>query len=227
MSEKIDPNMFADIDTADTSDELSRQQETLHPKTQMVLDKQLEIIRTGEEFLKNFRQLMVEANTVCAALKKELEKAHSVEVKLCTEDQTALNTKVQELVSSVTTATGTCSSTVTTISEETKQNFNTVYEGIGKKMKDDVNAYMKKRVGDTINEIDTHCSAMEDKVKGHFMSNTTYFLHYFLFVVSCVFGFWGAWHFVPYYMTEAMGWTLVAIAGIAAYGLLIYKLRDM
>lgn len=223
----IDPELFADVEVEDCSDKSSGQEETLQPKTQMVLDKQLEIIRNGEEFLQNFRKLVVEAKTVSAALKKELEKSHSVELKLSTEDQTALNTKVQELVSSVTTATGTCSSTVTTISEETKQNFNTVYEGIGKKMKDDVNAYMKKRVGDTINEIDTHCNAMEDKVKGHFMSNTTYVLHYFLLVVSCAFGFWGAWHFVPNHITEAMGWAIVAIVGIAAYGLLMYKLRDM
>lgn len=223
----IDPELFADIEIEDCSDKSSGQEEALQPKTQMVLDKQLEIIRDGDKFIEDLRKFFVLANSVKRALRKELNAAHSVELKLCAEDQTALNTKVQELVSSVTTATGTCSSTVTTISEETKQNFNTVYEGIGKKMKEDVNAYMKMRVGDTINEIDTHCSAMEDKVKGHFMSNTTYVLHYFLLVVSCAFGFWGAWHFVPSYMTEAMGWALVAIAGITAYGLLMYKLRDM
>lgn len=223
----IDPELFADVEVEDCSDKSSGQEEALLPKTQMVLDKQLEIIRNGDKFIEDLRKFFVLANSVKRALRKELNAAHSVELKLCAEDQTALNSKVQELVSSVTTATETCSSTVTTISEETKQNFNTVYEGIGKKMKEDVNAYMKKRVGDTINEIDTHCSAMEDRVKGHFMSNSTYFLHYFLLVVSCVFGFWGAWLFVPIYMTQAMGWALVAIVGIAAYGLLIYKLRDM
>lgn len=223
----IDPELFADIEVEGCSDKSSGPEEALQPKTQMVLDKQLEIIRNGDKFIEDLRKFFVLANSVKRALRKELNAAHSVELKLCAEDQTALNTKVQELVSSVTTATGTCSGTVTTISDDTKKSFKKVYDDIGQKMKDDVNDYMKKRVGDTINEIDTHCSAMEDKVKGHFMSNSTYFLHYFLLVVSCAFGFWGAWHFVPHYMTEAMGWALVAIAGITAYGLLMYKLRDM
>lgn len=223
----IDSKMFADIDVEDASCNSSEQQEALHSKTRMVLDKQLEIIRKGNEFLENFRKLMEEANTAKEALGDELKKAHGVELKLNTADKMELNSIVSRLVLSVNTAVANCETAVVTVSDDTKKSFKDAYDDIGRKMKAAVDDYMKKRVGATIDAVNTHCNAMEDKVKGHFMSNTSYFLHYFLLVVSRAFGLWGAWYFVPIYLTETMGWSLVVIAGIAVYGFLVYRLRDM
>lgn len=192
------------------------------PMPENILDKQLLIIREGNDFLMKFETLITRAETAKTELAQQLNATAKIKVSLHEDAVRSLNS----LVNSYKTEALAFADSVTMLSSHERDIAIQVYTEIGNKMKENVDSYLKSRMEATVKEIDLKCSQFESKAHGHMMSNYSYYLHWVLFVSALIFGLWGVWQFWRYEMSEYMEWYIFAAITFNALIRLIMHLSD-
>lgn len=195
--------------------------------TQLVLDKQLAIIREGQKFLEDFNVLLDKAEQAKKDLTAAINNAGNVRVRIKEADMKSLQQKVDGLVSSINTATSNCNTAVTKTSDDAKASFKKTYDEMGNSMRDAVSQYARKTLSESENALDKKQKLLEKDLKGYFIPQWSYWLHHIILIVTFVFGVFGAFILYPTVVTTVMGWTMVTFVGIALFILLMVRLSDL